>query len=194
MAVAVLACLAAGACGGGSDGAKPGASGSKSSPAAGACPAPVVKAVAKQPAPKAPVTVAARYLAVREARLSACRSSPTSWQAQGKKLMTAQGWRAHPRDHVNTRQVHGRMRANGWNVRVTVACGANREAGPSRPTLQPLFCSLIDTTVDASGKPVPTGKLPAKWPFSGDQNPAPMNVKKQAGTWLVDRDLTGLAQ
>lgn len=192
IALAVLACLAAAACGGGSD--ESGKSGGKPSAASGACPAPVVKRVTERPAPEPAVTIAARYLAARESWLSACRPSTTSWEAQGKKLMTAKGWRTHPRDHVNTGQVHGQMKTNGWNVRVIVSCGTNPEMGPSRPASQPLFCSLADTTVDASGKPVPIGKLPAKWPFTGEQNPAPMLMKKQAGTWLVAQDATGLAQ
>lgn len=190
VALAVLACLGAAACSGGSGG---GSSGTPSA-AAGACPAPVIKAATERPAPKPAVTVAAQYLAVREGWLSACRPSTSSWESRAKKLMTERGWRTHPRDRVDVKQVRGRMTAGGWNVRVTVSCMTNREMGPPKPTWQPLFCGVTDTTVDALGASVPAAKLPAKWPFAGGQNPAPMAVVKRGGAWLVDQDLTGLAQ
>jgi len=179
-------CLAASGCGGSAD---PGAA-----PRAAACPAPVVKPAAERPAPQAAVDAAAKYLSVRESWLAACRAGTTSWEAEAKRLMTARGWRTHPKDHADAAKIHGQMTRNRWNVRVRVSCMTNPEMGPAKAAWQPLFCSLTDTTVDASGKPVPAGRLPADWPFSGAQNPAPIAVTKQGGAWLVDQDLTGLAQ
>lgn len=182
--VAVLVCLVASACGTGDSGGAP--------PAADACPAPVVKSAGERPAPRAVTAAAAKYLAVRESWLSACQGSTTSWEAQARKLMTARGWRTHPKDNADAAKIHGQMKRKQWNVRVTVSCMTNPEMGPGTAAWQPLFCSLTDTTVDGAGKAA--GGLPANWTFSGDQNPAPLAMKKQGGAWLVDQDLTGLAQ
>jgi hypothetical protein len=140
------------------------------------------------------VRAAARYLAVRESWLAACRPSSTAWAAQARPLMTSRGWKTHPRDKVRVGPVRAAITRNRWNVRVTVACMANREAGRARADWRPLFCSLTDTTLDPAGAAVPTGKLPGGWPFAGEQNPVPLTMVNRGGTWLVDQDLTGLAQ
>ena len=191
---AVAGCLlvmGCGAPGGGSDG-----SSAPASPGArAACPPqPVVRPASRRPAPRKVVDVAARYLAARESWLASCRGSTTAWERQARALMTPRGWRTHPRDRVDTARVRPAMTRHHWNVRVTVSCASNPEMGRPRATWHPLFCSVTDATVDASGAAVPAAKLPHGWPFAGQQNPAPIAMVRRHGTWLVDRDLTGLAQ
>ena len=100
LGLAIVACLAA--CGTESD--RPGGpeTGRPSAPArssveppapaaAGGCPAPEITSATGNPAPQAAVRVAARYLAVRESRLSTCRPTTRAWEADAKRLMTASG-------------------------------------------------------------------------------------------------------
>lgn len=106
------------------------------------------------------VNAAARYLAVRENRLSACASSPVSWENDVEHLMTGKGWQAHPRVDYDKGAPQKKAKRDGWYVRATVTCGPNPEMGAPTATVKPLFCSVKDTTIDAAGRPVPAGKLP----------------------------------
>lgn len=204
--LAIAACLAAAACGGDpagndppGDSAKPSPgtsspSASPSKPAAAACPAPKLRPATANPAPQQAVRVAAQYIAVRESRLSACRPTTKSWKAEAKKLMTPKGWSMPPSPPPEAGRLRAELVKQKWNVRATVSCNTNPEAGPGTATSQPLFCSVKDTTLDASGKPVGTFQVPASWLYSGDRDPALLSMKKQGGTWLVDGDYTGQAQ
>lgn len=201
--LAIVACLAG--CGaesdrpGGPETGRPSAPARSSataqaSAAADSCPAPEITSATGNPAPQAAVQAAARYLAVRESRLSTCRPTTTSWEAEAKPLMTAKGWRDHPGPPPEAGRLRKELLRNRWNVRATVSCRANPEAGRGTATSQPLFCALADTTVTAAGKPVSAFQVPASWLYTGDRDPGLLSMKKQGGAWLVDGDYTGRAQ
>lgn len=199
--LAVAACAATAGCraGGGEEkppvakSAKP--SVSRSTPSAMACPpAPVVKAPGAGADLRPAINAAARYLAVRENRLSVCQTSPDVWKRRLERLMTKKGRLYHPEIGNADAAAHDEAKRHGWYVRATVTCHPNPEMGAPTATVKPLFCGVTDKTIDAAGRPVPTRKLPDTWPFHGPQDPAPMSMKKQGGTWLVDLDGTGLGQ
>lgn len=196
--LAVAACVATAACGAGggtpsaTKSAKP--SVSRSTPSAEACPPPIVKAPGADTALRAAINAAAHYLAVRENRLSACRTSVASWEHRLEQLMTKKGRLYHPAPGHGEEAYHQEAKQHGWYVRATVACHPNPEMGAPTATVKPLFCGVTDATIDKAGRPVPARKLPGAWQFDGPQDPAPMSMKKQGGTWLVDLDGTGLGQ
>lgn len=52
---------------------------------------------------------------------------------------------------------------------------------------------MTDRTIGKDGKPLPLNQLPSAWPYSGEQQRALLQMKRQNGKWLVHGDYTGQA-
>lgn len=138
--------------------------GVRSTPSTGAAacpPPPVVKAPRSGAGLRPAINAAARYLAVRENRLSACASSPVSWENDVEHLMTGKGWQAHPRVDYDKGALQKKAKRNGWCVRATVTCGPNPEMGAPTATVKPRSARSRTRPSTPLGVPCPPGSRPA---------------------------------
>lgn len=187
------------------------ATGSSAAPASPAVPpAPAVSSAPPAPATAPPASpepdpmpvraeldvleVATRYLAARENAISYTHPTPRSWLTEAREVMTPTGWRRLS-DSLGSSGGFpaATARAHKWSVRTDVSCQHHPDAGPPTATRATLICGVTDTTVDASGNPVPAKALPAVWPYQRPQTSALLLLRQVGGRWLVDADQTGQA-
>lgn len=164
------------------------------SPATSTAPDTEAHAQAASPAAQDVGAVAARYLAARENAISYTHPTPRSWLTEAREVMTPTGWRRLS-DSLGSSGGFpaATARAHKWSVRTDVSCQHHPDAGPPTATRATLICGVTDTTVDASGNPVPAKALPAVWPYQRPQTSALLLLRQVGGRWLVDADQTGQA-
>lgn len=137
--------------------------------------------------------VARAYLQVRENQASYYQSSSTSWLAQAQPLMTTAGFAALQQGTGGGSggYAYVEMHHKQWKVDTQVTCQTYPDAGPVTATSMTISCGLTDTTVTATGSPVPQSSLPNLWPYGGVQPTATLQMQMSGSSWLVASDETG---
>lgn len=146
------------------------------------------------PPPPALQAVATAYLTARENTNSYFQASPESWSSALQQYTTSQEYAIlnqplPPGISVNSGgYVYNIMHMNHWKVNVQAVCFISSEGAQSNTSTQAITCNITDTTVTATGTPVPTAQLPNIWHYQGTATPATLLVINQGGTWKVAKD------
>lgn len=147
--------------------------------------------------PAALLPAATGYLRARENAIGASQPTPTSWPVPAKPYLTPALYAkltAPPSPGISTGGGDYAYRVahqNGWQIAVVVQCSFDEAARQPSATDATLLCSVIDTTVDQAGMPVPTSALPGAWTRNGPQQQAVVEMQSAGGQWLVAADDSG---